>query len=244
MPTVPSLKETHPLPPWAWGKSLGAAAWPLLCGLGFAAYAFFPDRFPAQTSNVVWLLLAAEFPALLVGGAQAAAMAQATVAARLKMFFICIGTLALIAALHAGLDIDLVVVAPMLFWVLVPSVIELCSHHDDRVLACRQAEAVLEDRTHAISLVPSLVLAGTLFAIITVVLLGGISIALGIDLVGQLGQALRSANPSLFALIGSAYMLLSAASAAHVHRPVFLRDRRRLLDRPWVHKVSLGKTSK
>jgi hypothetical protein len=232
---------TQPLPRWAWGKSLGAAAWPLLCAALFAAYAFFPDRFPAQTATTLMLLMAAEIPALAVGLAYAAALGEATVAARLKMFFICIGTLALVAVLNLGLNFDFVVVAPILLWVLVPNVIELWHERADRVLASRQAAAVVEDRMHLFALLPTLVVFGVLFAIGTLLLLGGISIATGSDLVGRLAQAVDSADPALLALIGSAYMLLGAASAAHVHRPVFLRDRKRLLDRPWLHKITLRK---
>jgi hypothetical protein len=232
---------TQNLPPWAWSKSLGAAAWPLLCAACFAAYAFFPDRFPAQTSTTLMLLMAAEIPALAIGLAYAAALAEATVAARLKMFFLCIGTLALVAVLQLGLKFDFLVVAPMLLWVLVPNVIELWQERDDRMLASRQAAAVIEDRMHLFALLPTLVCVGVLLAIGTLLLLGGISIASGSDLIGRLTQAVDSADPALFALIGSAYLLLGAASAAHVHRPVFLRDRKRLLDRPWLLKATLRK---
>jgi hypothetical protein len=232
---------TPALPPWAWSRSLVAAAWPLLCAAVFAAYAFFPGRFPAQTPTTLMLLIAAEIPALLVGLAYAAAVAEATLAARLKMFFICIGTLALVAVLHLGLHFDFIVVAPMLLWVLVPNVIELWHERGDRMLASRQAAAVVEDRMHLMALLPALVVIGVLVAITTIVLLGAISIASGNDLVGRLAQAARSANPSLLALAGSFYLLLGAASAAHVHRPVFLRDRKRLLDRPWLDKITLRK---
>ena len=221
-----SAVEAIPLPAWHWAKSLGAAAWPLLCALVFAAYAFFPERFPEQTWLTLYLLGAAELPMILLGLVHAAALAEPTVKARLKFFFIALLVLALMAVTHMGLNVDLAVVAPMLLWVLVPYVIDLSSHHADPALASRQAAAVLEDRLHMITLIPILVMFGVLLAIVTVLVLVGISVALGTDLLGKLGHAAESANPSLLALVGSAYLLIGAASAAHVHRPVFLRDRK------------------
>lgn len=234
----PEAQPSEPPSASARGRSVSAAAWPLLGALGFAAYAFFPQRFPEQTGMSIGLLVAAEIPALFVGLAHAAALAEPTVRGRLKTFFVWIGTLALVFGLWGVTEVDFLVVAPMLFWVLIPYVIELCSHHDDPSLASRQAEAVLEDRLHLIALTPFLAIGGVLLAIATLVLLALLSIALGLDLVGGLTGWMDQTGPSLFALFGSAYLLLVAASSAHVHRRDFLRHRKSLLDRPWINRLT------
>ena len=224
-----------------WGASAAAAAWPTLCALAVAAYAFFPARFPERTGLTLAVLVAVEFPMILLGVLHAAALAEPTATARLKVFGSGVLVLALLAVLYVGLDAGLTVIAPTLFWVLVPMAIDLGSHHADPALASRQAAAVVEDRLHLISLIPSLVVFGVLLAIATVLLLAGISIAFGTDLVGKLGAAFERADPALFALAGSAYLLIGAASAAHVHRPVFLRTGKAFLDRGWIHQLSLKK---
>jgi hypothetical protein len=226
---------------WRWGRSAAAAAWPLSCALVLAAYALFPERFPENAGPTLMVLVAVESPTLLLGVLYATALAEPTVAARLKLFFVGVLVLALMAGLHLGVDVDLAVVAPLLFLALLPYVVDLSSHHADPALASRQAAAVLEDRLHMIALIPVVLLYGVVLGIMTVVLLAGLSVALGSDLVGELGNAVGGADPSLLALLGSAYLLVGAASAAHVHRPVFLRDRKALLDRAWIHKASLRK---
>lgn len=240
MPAGPSnAKPSQPLAPWSSGRSLGAALWPTSCALAFAAYAFFPERFPEQTSLTLWLLVAAEIPLIVLGLLHAVALSESTVKGRLVWFFGGLLVLALVVGLNFGFKTDLRALAPTLAWVLVPYVIDLSSTHPDPALASQQAEAVVSDKMHLLALTPSLAIAGVLLGITTVALLAGISIASGEDLIGRLSDALGRADPSLFALIGSAYLLVCAASAAHVHRPVFLRDRKRLLDRPWLVKLTI-----
>jgi hypothetical protein len=136
---------------------------------------------------------------------------------------------------------DLVVVAPVLFWVLLPNVVDLASPQADPALASRQAGAVLEDRMHFLSLIPTFVVVGLLLAIVGVGLLALVSIALGQDLVGKLGAFVSGLDLSLLALLATAYHLVGAASAAYVQRPVFLRHRKALLDRRWIHRLALRK---
>ena len=233
--------DPAPLGPWNWGKSLGAAAWPLVCAVVFAVYAFFPEKFPRDSGTTLYLLMAAEIPLLLVGAVHAAALGKATVRARLTFFFVGLAVLAVIAALNLGFKLDLLVVAPVMAWILMPFVFDLCSSHPDPALASRQAGAIVEDKGHLLALSPSLVIVALMLVIATIVVLMGVSIATGDDLLGELGDVVKQADPSLLALLGCAYQLVFAASAAHVHRPVFLRDGKRLLDRPWLVKLTMQK---
>jgi hypothetical protein len=232
---------TAPLGPWNWGKSLGAAAWPLVCAVVFAVYAFFPQKFPRDAGTTLYLVMVAEIPLFAVGALHAAALGKATVRARLTFFFVGLGVLALVVALHFGFKLDWLVVAPVMAWILMPFVFDLCSSHPDPELASRQAAAIVEDKGHLLALSPSLVIGAVLLVLATIVVLMGISIAIGTDLLGKLDGMVREENLSLLALLGCAYQLVFAASAAHVHRPVFLRHRRRLLDRPWLVKLTMQK---
>jgi len=234
-------KLASPPPAWAWGKSLGAAAWPTLCALGLAVYAFAPERFPAETGFYLCLLIPAEIPALFIGVAQAAALAEHTLRGRLKMFFLIVGFAAVLLGIAMATDVGLGEVwklAPAAFWFLIPFLIGLIPNNDDPALVSRQAEAVVEDKLHLVSLIPVMVIAGVLLAIGSVVLSMLISLAIGVDLLGKMTGSIDAANPSLFALFGSAYLLIGAASAAHVHRPEFLRHRKSLLDRPWINRLN------
>jgi TRAP-type mannitol/chloroaromatic compound transport system permease small subunit len=135
-------------------------------------------------------------------------------------------------------------VAPIFFWVVVPYVIDLCAHYKDRELASSQARAVLEDRMHLFSLIPTVVVIALTIILVTLLVLLGVSVAMGRDLFGNVSDWVLELNPSKFALVGSAYFLIGAASAAHVYRPVFLSGRKRLLDRAWIHKYALQKDSR
>jgi hypothetical protein len=241
MPRTSQVVHPAPLGPWNWGRSLGAAAWPLLCALVFATYAFYPQKFPRDSGITLYLLMAAEIPLLLVGAVYAAALSKATVRARLTFFLVGLGVLALVAMLHLGFKLDVRVAAPVMAWILMPFVFDLCSSHPDPALASRQAAAIVEDKMHLLALSPSMVLFALLLVIATILVLIGVSIATGTDLLGKLDDLVRDANPSLLALLGCAYQLVFAASAAHVHRPVFLRDGKRLLDRPWLVKLTMQK---
>ena len=177
---------------------------------------------------------------MILGLAQAAALAEHSLRRRLTTFFAWIGAVALIFGFQFALELegaDLWQLAPIVFWVLVPFVISLIPNNGDPALVRQQAEAVISDRLCLFALSSAMAVGGVLLIITRLALLALISIALGIDLVGQLAGFLDTANPSLFALFGSAYMLLGAASAAYVHSPQFLLDRKNMLDRPRILKL-------
>ncbi|MGQ0800519.1 MAG: hypothetical protein ACT4NL_10460 [Pseudomarimonas sp.] len=241
------VKLADPTLVWAWGKSLGAATWPTLCALGFAVYAFFPERFPTEAGFYLCLLIPAEIPAIFIGVAQAAALAEHTLKGRLKMFFLIVGVAVVLVGIALVMETgvsDVWQLAPAAFWFLIPFLIGLVPNNDDPALVSRQAEAVLEDKLHLISLIPLMVIAAVLVAIGSVVLSMLISLAIGVDLLGKMTGFLDTANPSLFALFGSAYLLLGAVSAAHVHRPEFLLHRKALLDRPWINRLNPQKVTR
>lgn len=240
-PTPPSDPRVHQEAPASWTAALAAAAWPAACAVAFTTYAFLPDRFPPQTGLVLYLLVAAEIPALGIAAVYAAALAQPTVAARLRLFFVCIGTGIVVVLLQLGFRMDFAVVAPALAWVLVPPAIDLCAVPGDRSRAALQARAVLTDRLHLVTLLPVLALYVVLLAIATMIVLAVTSSLTGNDYVGRFTDLLDTLDPSQFALIDSIYMGIVALSSAHVHRPAFLRSGTRLLDRPWIHRLALRK---
>jgi hypothetical protein len=243
MNTPPSPSATPPAATsdferWHWGKSLGAAVWPLFCALAYAGYAFWPERFPEGTGVTLAVLAAAELPLIFVGMLHAAALREPTVKERLRAFLIGVTVFGVISLIHLGFNVGFRTLLPVVFWILLPLAIDLCFQHRDRMLASRQIEATLQDRLHMIALVPVIVAGSLALAIATVVVLMLVSITTGGDLLCTLDVAADRLKLSLLALVPAAYLLVASFSAAHVHRPQFIRTRRRLLERPWLVKLT------
>ncbi len=239
-----SLSPTQQTPPPAadpagWRKPLIAAAWPLSAAVACALYAFFPHWFPADAGHSLLLMAVAEIPALFIGVAHAAALAEPTWRGRMQTFAIGLAVLMMVGGLRFSLELDWHLMGPMLLWIVMSYLADLWSSSDDPALASQQAEAVLYDRGTLIGLIPTLAIAGVLAGIGLFL----ISLLLGFDFEGWLNHSMQDANPSLFALFGSAYLLLGAASAGYVHRPEFLRTRKRLLDRPWINALTRSRGS-
>lgn len=185
------------------------------------------------------LMAVAEIPALFIGVAHAAALAEPTWRGRMQTFAIGLVVLLMLGGLRFSLEVDWHLMAPMLFWIVMAYFADLWSSSDDPALASQQAEAVLYDRGTLIALIPSLVIGGVLIGIALLVM----SLLLGFNFDAWFNEVLQQGNPSLLALLGSAYLLLGALSAGYVHRPEFLRTRKRLLDRPWINALTQSRGS-
>lgn len=239
-PVQEPLKSAgEPREPSSWRKPIIASTWPLIGAIGCAVYAIFPHWFPADAGQSLMLMAVAEIPALFIGVAHAAALAEPTWRGRMQTFAIGLVVLLMLGGLRFSLEVDWHLMAPMLFWIVMAYFADLWSSSDDPALASQQAEAVLYDRGTLIALIPSLVIGGVLIGIALLV----ISLLLGFNFDAWFNEVLQQGNPSLLALLGSAYLLLGALSAGYVHRPEFLRTRKRLLDRPWINALTQSRGS-
>ena len=202
----------------AWRKPLVAAAWPAVGALIYTLYACFPQWFPAGTGSALVLLLVAEGLAMAIASVRAKALADPSPRNRRKVIWLIVSILALLALLHFGFEVEWAVMVPMLAWITIAWLAPRWSGNEDAELARQQTQAVLQDRGTVLEAILALTVLGT------PVLLGSTQIP-----------------ESWLAFYGTVLLLQGAASNAFVHRPKFLRKRKRLLDHPWINALSRRK---
>lgn len=215
----------------SWQGAAAAAAWPALGALFCAAYALRPAQFPVDTGQTLAFLAVAELPALFLGVVHAEAVGEHSRRGRYLSYAIGLVVLLLAGGLKFALAIETRFLLPMLGWVLVGHLVALWTGSDDPKLAHDRAWAVLYDKAALFALVPAAVV-GTFLLALALHLAG---LALGFDFDGWLSRALQSFDPAHLALLGTAYLGLSAISVAYAHGAGFAAHRRRLFDHPWVH---------
>lgn len=215
----------------SWQGALAAAAWPALGALFCAAYALRPAQFPVDTGQTLAFLAVAELPALFLGVVHAEAVGEHGRRGRYLTYAIGLVVLLLAGGMKFALAIETRFLLPMLGWVLVGHLVALWTGSDDPKLAHDRAWAVLYDKAALFALVPAAVVGTVLLALF--MHLG--SLMLDLDFDGWLSRALQQFDPAHLALLGTAYLGLSACSVAHAHGAGFAAHRRRLLDHPCVH---------
>jgi hypothetical protein len=214
-------------------------ALPLSAALFCIAYTLAPGHYPAGTGHAIAFAAFAEIPCIFLGVVYAEAVALGRRRDRYLIF--TIGGLTLVlGALVLAFELTMALFATI-GWLVVSYLALLWGDVPDPKLARDRARGEMRDKLDLFGLIPVFVIGALLLAMF----LGGLALLFEVQIFGpapplpETGVAAdQDSALHWLASIPATYSLCSAAIIGHGYSERFTAERKRLLDRRWVERLT------